>query len=243
MVENLIHLREISFMFKFIGENYQIPSSWVPIFKEEKKKSYFRELEEFLVTSYENEPIYPQKENIFRSFELCPLDQTKVVILGQDPYHGNGQAQGLSFSVPNSIKTPPSLRNIKKLLFGDNYNNEKIQNDLTNWATQGVLLLNTVLTVKDKSPNSHQLKGWELFTDQIIRAINNKGRTVFILWGSHAIKKKELIDEKRNLVLSGVHPSPLSAYRGFFDTNHFELANKYLKSNKDYLVNWKSISV
>jgi len=231
-------------MFKFIGENYQIPSSWIPIFNEEKKKNYFRELEEFLVTSYENESIYPQKENIFRSFELCPLENTKVVILGQDPYHGKGQAQGLSFSVPNDMKTPPSLKNIKKLIYGeDKIKKLSIGNDLSSWATQGVLLLNTVLTVKEKSPNSHKSKGWELFTDQVIKTLSDSGKVVFILWGSHAIKKVDLINKNNNCIITGVHPSPLSAYRGFFEQNYFKKANDYLILNNFNLINWSSLKM
>ena len=141
----------------------QIESSWKEKLNTSFQSESFIRLKKFLKSEKEMQIIYPAGNKIFSAFNLCPFNSVKIVIIGQDPYHGNGQAHGLSFSVPNSIKTPPSLRNIKKLLFGVNYNNEKIQNDLTNWATQGVLLLNTVLTVKDKSPYSHQSKGWELF--------------------------------------------------------------------------------
>jgi uracil-DNA glycosylase len=230
-------------MFRFLNQNFVISPCWQELFSTQKVKPHLQELESFLDTRYKEKTIFPEKKDIFKAFELCSKKEIKVVILGQDPYHGKGQAHGLSFSVPKDIKTPPSLRNIHKAIFKNEYSKQLISNDLTTWAKQGVLLLNTILTVEEKKPNSHKSKGWEDFTDSIIKDVSSIGGIVFILWGAQAIKKSALIDNKKNLVLSGVHPSPLSAYRGFFDSDHFGEANKYLLLNNKDLIKWKSIAV
>ena len=230
-------------MINFLQHVYEVGSGWEETLNREDLRLKISELEAFLENEYKNKTIFPQKKDLFRALELCPLEKVKVVILGQDPYHGDGQAHGLSFSVPKQIKTPPSLRNILKLIFKENTNKKYISNDLTSWAKQGVLLLNSVLTVEKGQANSHSNNGWEEVTDSIIKKISNQQKKVFILWGSQAQKKIDIIDQSNNLIIRGVHPSPLSAYRGFFDRDYFWEANQFLKLNKIDLINWKSIYV
>lgn len=173
---------------------------------------------------------YPARENLFAALRLTPLEDVRVVILGQDPYHGAGQAHGLSFSVPQGVKIPPSLRNIYKEIAASCGGDIPASGDLTRWAQQGVLLLNTVLTVRPETAASHQGKGWKIVTDAIIRAVNDRcDHVVFMLWGSHAQKKKALLDSKKHLVLEAPHPSPLSAHRGFLSCGHFTQTNAYLE--------------
>lgn len=203
----------------------KIHPSWNEILIGEFDKEYFVRLTDFVRAEYRQTACYPPGSLIFNAFNLCPFDNVKVVILGQDPYHEPGQAMGLCFSVPDGIRIPPSLVNIYKELGVTNRNG-----DLTHWAKQGVLLLNATLTVRAHLAGSHQRQGWETFTDAVIQKISEqKEHVVFILWGSYAISKKNLIDTSKHLVLTSVHPSPLSAHRGFFGNHHFELCNSYLK--------------
>lgn len=209
------------------------------ILEEEKIKEYYKELERKLDIEYLNKTIYPKKENIFKAFELIEGD-LKVVLLGQDPYHQPKQAQGLAFSTPEEIKTPPSMRNILKGIKEDLAKDSKCMNgDLTSWSKQGVLLLNTTLTVEDSKPNSHQNIGWSEFTDNVIKGISdNFNNVVFILWGGNAHSKVKLIDKEKHLILKSVHPSPLSAHRGFFENKHFSTTNKYLKEKEKETIVW-----
>lgn len=204
--------------------------SWETIIQNEKQKEYFINLEHFLDKEYNRKKIYPKKENIFKAFELCSYKELKVVILGQDPYHQKDQAQGLAFSTPNHIKNPPSMVNIIKEVLSDTGDCQCLDGDLTPWAKQGVLLINTILTVEDSKPKSHEKKGWEIFTDTIIKYISTyKENIIFILWGGPAIKKTKLIDDKKHHILTAPHPSPLSSYRGFFGCKHFSKTNALLK--------------
>lgn len=187
--------------------------------------------------SYETSTCYPAKSEIMRAFELTPIDNVKVVILGQDPYHGRGQANGLAFSVHAGQKAPPSLRNILKETWDDVGGMPWV--DLTRWAEQGVFLLNTVLTVEEKKPGSHANMGWETFTDEVIRTISQiQPHVVFMLWGNYAQKKEVLIDTEKHLVLKAPHPSPLSAYQGFFGCKHFSQANKFIVSKGQKPITW-----
>ncbi|MDR0899580.1 MAG: uracil-DNA glycosylase [Lactobacillaceae bacterium] len=190
------------------------------------------DLENLINSEYQTNTVFPKKENLFKAFELTPLNQTKVVILGQDPYHEFGQAQGLSFSVPNDLKAPPSLRNIQKELVDDL--GIVHQNDLTPWAKQGVLLLNTALTVIESKANSHQGMFWEDFTKQVIELLSQKGNVVFVLWGKNAQSYRRFVDDNKNYIISSAHPSPLSAYRGFFGSRPFSKVNSYL----DHPIDW-----
>ncbi len=186
--------------------------------------------------------VYPSNDNIFRALELTPFETVKVVILGQDPYHGAGQAHGLAFSVQRDVKIPPSLRNIYKELNDDIGMDIPDHGFLEGWAKQGVLLLNTTLTVEDGKPASHQGRGWEEFTDAIIAQVNDLKRpVVFMLWGAHAQKKSDMIDGQKHLILTASHPSPLSAHRGFLGCKHFSKANNYLKANGQTEINWSEI--
>lgn len=214
--------------------------NWQKELKEELNKPYFLEILAFLKTKYESKtPVYPPKQFIFEAFKMCPLEQVKVVILGQDPYHGEGQAHGLSFSVQGSQKLPPSLKNIFKELESD-LNLKATKGDLTAWAQQGVLLLNSTLTVEKGSPGSHQKMGWEQFTDQVLKIVSDhEAPKVFILWGMPAYKKIKFIDQERHLVLTSAHPSPLSSYRGFFGSRPFSKANEFLKSKNRSIINWE----
>ena len=200
--------------------------TWKNIIENEQQKPYYEKLKEEIDKRYENSTVFPEKQNIFKAFSLTKLDNLKVVILGQDPYHGFGQAQGLAFSTPANIKNPPSMQNILKEIQSDLGKKSICEDgDLTPWAKQGVLLLNTILTVEEAKPKSHHNLGWEVFTDNVIKYISdNCEDTIFILWGSPAISKTKLIDTKKHHILTAPHPSPLSSYRGFFGCKH--LSNK-----------------
>lgn len=213
--------------------------TWEEVIALEKQKDYYKNLKNEIDKKYEETIVFPKKENIFKAFTLTKLDNLKVVILGQDPYHGVGQAQGLAFSTPSNIKNPPSMQNILKEIESDLGRKSVCENgDLTTWAEQGVLLLNTVLTVQESKAGSHQKLGWEIFTDNIIKYISqNCNDIVFLLWGSPAIKKSNLIDKNRHHILTSAHPSPLSAYRGFFGCKHFSKTNDILKTlNKKEII-------
>ena len=213
--------------------------NWENIIDLEKQKDYYKSLEKEINKRYETTTVFPEKQNIFKAFYLTKLDNLKVVILGQDPYHGFGQAQGLAFSTPANIKNPPSMQNILKEIQSDLGKKSICEDgDLTPWAKQGVLLLNTILTVEEAKPKSHHNLGWEVFTDNIIKYISdNCEDTIFILWGSPAISKTKLIDRKKHHILTAPHPSPLSSYRGFFGCKHFSQTNNILKSlNKEAII-------
>ncbi|WP_028869938.1 uracil-DNA glycosylase [Psychromonas arctica] len=215
---------------------------WQMFIKQEQQKAYFKKLQQFIDNEAAlGKSIYPAEKDRFNAFSLTDLKNTKVVILGQDPYHGEGQAHGLSFSVPKGIKLPPSLRNIYKELADDlSWSTVPENGDLTNWAKQGVLLINAVLTVEKSNAGSHAKQGWEQFTNNVIQYINdNKEGVVFLLWGSYAIKKSTLIDSNKHHILSAVHPSPLSAYRGFFGCQHFSKANNLLIAQNKTPIDWK----
>ncbi len=216
-------------------------NSWKSVLTDEFSCAYMQSLEEFL--SEENNQgkiIYPQRDEYFRALNLTPLDKVRVVILGQDPYHGEGQAHGLSFSVPPGIKIPPSLVNIYKEQERDLDIKQPSHGFLEEWARQGVLLLNSVLTVEQANAASHQKKGWEKFTDAIIRKVNDETEHVaFLLWGAYAQKKAAFVDESKHLVLKAPHPSPLSAHRGFIGCDHFSKANEFLQENGYESVNWQ----
>ena len=212
---------------------------WNSVIDLEKQKDYFKSLEKEINKRYETTTVFPEKQNIFKAFSLTKLDNLKVVILGQDPYHGFGQAQGLAFSTPANIKNPPSMQNILKEIQSDLGKKSICEDgDLTPWAKQGVLLLNTILTVEEAKPKSHHNLGWEVFTDNVIKYISdNCEDTIFILWGSPAISKTKLIDRKKHHILTAPHPSPLSSYRGFFGCKHFSQTNDILKSlNKEAII-------
>ncbi|MBX7095078.1 MAG: uracil-DNA glycosylase [Flavobacteriales bacterium] len=214
--------------------------SWLKLLREELSKPYVSDLLKFVAEERKKHPIFPPEEMVFKALELCPPQKTKVVILGQDPYHGPGQAHGLAFSVPMGLKFPPSLRNIFKELQSDLNTDVPFSGDLTAWAEQGVLLLNSTLTVRSGEAGSHQKKGWEQLTDEIIRKLSEQEQhLVFILWGNYAIQKKELIDENRHLILSSAHPSPLSAHHGFFGTKPFSKANEYLIKHHKKPIHWE----
>lgn len=213
--------------------------TWEDIIDLEKQKDYYKSLEKEINKRYKTTTVFPEKQNIFKAFYLTKLDNLKVVILGQDPYHGFGQAQGLAFSTPANIKNPPSMQNILKEIQSDLGKKSICEDgDLTPWAKQGVLLLNTILTVEEAKPKSHHNLGWEVFTDNIIKYISdNCEDTIFILWGSPAISKTKLIDTKKHHILTAPHPSPLSSYRGFFSCKHFSQTNNILKSlNKEAII-------
>jgi len=217
----------------------RIEESWKPVLAEEFGKSYFSELTSFVRNEYKSQTIYPPAKLIFNAFDRCPFDQLKIVILGQDPYHGPGQAHGLCFSVNDGIDFPPSLRNIFKELKNDLGKEIPRSGNLIDWAKQGVLLLNATLTVRANQAGSHQNKGWEQFTDAVINKINEqKQHVVFILWGNYAISKAKFIDQNKHFVLTSVHPSPLSASRGFFGNHHFSKANDFLVKNELQPVQW-----
>lgn len=213
---------------------------WNKYLDKEFKKDYFIKLEETIDNLYKEKTIYPPYEDIFKAFKLTQYKEVSVVIIGQDPYHEKGQAIGLAFSVPSNVKNPPSLVNIFKEI-NNEYGYLNTNGDLTNWAKQGVLLLNATLTVEDGKANSHQKIGWSKFTDEVIRILNNKNTPIcFVLWGNNAIKKKELITNPIHLVLESVHPSPLSCYQGFFGNNHFIKINEFLNKNGLKQINFKN---
>jgi uracil-DNA glycosylase len=217
----------------------KIAPSWKKRLSEEFDSPYFIQLIEFVKNEYQTQTIFPPGKEIFRAFDYCDFDNVKVVIIGQDPYHGAGQANGLCFSVRDGIRMPPSLLNIFKELHQDLGKPIPASGDLERWAKQGVLLLNATLTVRAASPGSHQNKGWESFTDAAIRKISNeKEHVVYLLWGAYAQKKGEIIDRNKNLVLMSAHPSPFSADRGFFGCKHFSKANDYLKSKGISEIEW-----
>jgi uracil-DNA glycosylase len=217
-----------------------LPDSWKNILHKHIEKRSFHECIQFLDVEYKNNAIYPLKKNIFKAFELTSFEDISVVIIGQDPYHQPGQAQGLSFSVPKGISIPPSLRNIYKEIESDLGINKDFNNgDLTSWADQGLLLLNSVLTVRASEAGSHTNQGWEEFTDYVIEKISKeKESVVFLLWGKYAQKKGAVIDQSKHLVLETSHPSPLGSYRGFIGCRHFSQTNEYLKSNKKKEIKW-----
>ena len=214
--------------------------TWEKLIEIEEQKDYFKKLKDEIDKRYETSNVFPEKQNIFKAFSLTSLDNLKVVILGQDPYHGFGQAQGLSFSTPANIKNPPSMVNILKEINDDLQRKSFCEDgDLTPWAKDGVLLLNTILTVEESKPKSHHNLGWGIFTDNIIKYINDNCKDiVFILWGSPAIAKTKLIDTKKHHILSAPHPSPLSSYRGFFGCKHFSKTNEILKNLGKEQINW-----
>ncbi|HSR04133.1 MAG TPA: uracil-DNA glycosylase [Proteiniclasticum sp.] len=213
--------------------------SWEKVLKEEMDKSYFRKLMDDLDQAYEKETIFPGKNEIFQALKLTPYDRVKVVIIGQDPYHENGQAEGLAFSVKKGVKIPPSLRNIFKELESDLGIDKPDHGSLVSWAKEGVLLLNTVLTVREGEANSHARMGWKIFTDEVIKKLGKrKEPVVFILWGNQA-KEKEKFIASHHRVISSAHPSPLSARRGFFGSKPFSIANGYLMAMGKEPVEWK----
>ena len=219
--------------------NVKIEETWKNVLKEEFEKDYFVRLTNFVREEYRRTTVYPPGKLIFNAFNLCPFDKVKVVIIGQDPYHGPGQAHGLCFSVNDGIQFPPSLKNIFKEISDDLGKPIPATGNLTRWAEQGVLLLNATLTVREHCAGSHQRQGWEEFTDAAIKALAEKREhLVFILWGSYAQKKGAFIDRQKHLVLTSVHPSPLSAYNGFFGTKHFSKTNEYLKSIGKEPIEW-----
>ena len=219
----------------------RIGNSWDELLQEEVQKPYFQKLLQFLEKEYTEKTVFPKKEEIFRAFQMTPVEKVKVVILGQDPYHGENQAEGLAFSVRKGEKIPPSLRNIYKELESDLAIKSPDHGSLLSWAEEGVLLLNTVLTVEKGKANSHQKKGWELFTNHVIKKVGTQERpVVFFLWGNAAISKKKLI-EKHHKIIESVHPSPLSARRGFFGSKPFSEANEVLLKTGQSPVKWQSL--
>ena len=217
----------------------RIAEDWKSILSEEFSKPYFDNLVNFVKQEYASTEVFPAGGNIFRAFDKCPLDNLKVVIIGQDPYHGPGQANGLCFSVNDGIAFPPSLQNIFKEVHADTGADIPLSGNLDRWAEKGVLLLNAVLTVRAHQAASHAGRGWEQFTDAVVRAIaERKEGVVYMLWGSYAQKKGAIADPSRNLILRAVHPSPLSAYRGFFGCKHFSQANDYLRSIGREPIEW-----
>jgi uracil-DNA glycosylase len=217
-----------------------IEESWDAALQHEFAQTYFSVLMDKVHNAYQTSTVYPPQDTLFRAFSLCPLTATTVVILGQDPYHGPNQAHGLSFSVPDGLSLPPSLRNIYRELAADTATVMRTSGDLTTWAKQGVLLLNSHLTVEGGNPASHESLGWEQFTDAVIKIVSTTTvHTVFMLWGAHAIKKQTLIDTTKHCVLTAPHPSPLSAYRGFFGCRHFSTCNRYLQLHNKVPINWQ----
>jgi uracil-DNA glycosylase len=220
----------------------KLDASWLKQIKAEFDQPYMTALKSFLQVEYDTgQIVYPPMEDMFNAFAQTPFDRVKVVILGQDPYHGEGQAHGLAFSVKNGVRLPPSLRNIYKEIEAEFGGPMPKGGDLTGWARQGVLLLNATLTVRAGLAGSHQKKGWEEFTDAVIRAVNDhREHIVFMLWGAYAQKKGAFIDHQRHLVLKSAHPSPLSAHNGFFKNGHFKKANEYLVNHGQQAIDWKA---
>lgn len=219
--------------------NVKIEQSWKEVLQREFEQDYFCNLVAFVKQEYASGTVFPPGNEIFAAFDATPFDRVKVVIIGQDPYHGERQANGLCFSVADGIQFPPSLLNIFKEIHDDIGTEIPTSGDLTRWAKQGVLLLNATLTVRAHCAGSHQGKGWEIFTDAVIRHLaENREHLVFMLWGSYAIKKGAFIDRNRHCVLTSPHPSPLSAYRGFFGNHHFSKTNAYLQSHSIEPIKW-----
>lgn len=220
--------------------NVKIDPSWHTQLEKEFEKQYFKDLTDFVRKEYQTKRIYPPGSLIFNAFNVCPFSNVKVVLLGQDPYHGPNQAHGLCFSVNDKIPLPPSLQNIYKEIESDLNIKTYTTGNLERWAKQGVFLLNATLTVQSGMAGSHQGKGWETFTDAVIKILSQeKEHLVFLLWGSYAQQKASLIDENKHLVLRAVHPSPLSAYRGFFGCRHFSKTNEYLQLNGLPEIDWR----
>ena len=217
-----------------------IEKSWKKVLKDEFEKEYFKELVSFVKKEYSSKKIFPKGSDIFRAFELCPFDKVKVVIIGQDPYHGEKQANGLAFSVSRGVLNPPSLQNIYKELKNDLDIDIPKTGELEGWAKQGVLLLNATLTVEAHKAGSHQNKGWEEFTNAVVQRLSDeKENLVFILWGKYAQDKGKNINTKEHLVIKSPHPSPFSANRGFFGSKPFSKTNEYLKDKKIEEINWE----
>ena len=225
-----------------MNSNVQIDQSWYSHLKNEFEKEYFFKLKEFLIDEKKKYSVFPPGNQIFAAFNKTPFEQVKLVILGQDPYHNIGQAHGLCFSVPEEIPKPPSLINIFKELHSDLGVTIPEHGNLSTWTKQGVFLLNATLTVRAHQAGSHQNKGWETFTDKVISTLSEKRENlVFLLWGRYAQNKEKLIDTEKHLVLKAVHPSPLSAYNGFFGCKHFSLANLYLEKHNIEIIDWTVI--
>lgn len=219
--------------------SFKLPADWSAALSGETSKPYFQSLRSFIEAEYASHMCYPNANDIFAAFRICPLQKVKVVMLGQDPYHEPGQAQGLCFSVPDGIRIPPSLRNIFKELQADTGKPVPQNGDLTRWAQQGVLMLNATLTVREHKAGSHARQGWETFTDAVIGTVSHLcDHAAFLLWGSYAQQKADLIDASRHLLLCSAHPSPLSAYRGFFGNHHFSKTNLFLAQHGKTPINW-----
>lgn len=217
----------------------RIEPTWQQVLQGEFDAPYFAQLAQFVREEYASRTCYPPASLIFNAFNLCPLPSVRVVIIGQDPYHERGQAHGLCFSVPQGTPMPPSLINIRKEIESDLGTPMSQNGDLTRWARQGVLLLNATLTVREHQAGSHQCRGWEQFTDAVISTVSEcRSGVVFLLWGSYAQGKRNLIDPNKHLVLCSAHPSPLSAYRGFFGNHHFSLTNQYLAQRGERPIEW-----
>lgn len=217
-----------------------IGNDWQPFFDQEQGKQFYANLRKFIAYEYSNYIVYPPMRDIFNAFKLTPIHSIKVVIIGQDCYHGEGQAMGLAFSVNESVKSmPPSLRNIKKELDSEDITRSEWSQDLTRWAKQGVLLLNTILTVRKHEPLSHANHGWEILTDDVILEIEKYNQPIaYLLWGANARSKKKLMTNKNHIYFESAHPSPLSANRGFFGNNHFKMANEFLINNDRSEIFW-----
>ncbi|NDK57234.1 uracil-DNA glycosylase [Pontibacter fetidus] len=219
--------------------NVKIEESWQNVLQDEFEKPYFKNLVAFVKDEYNSQKVYPPGSQIFNAFKMCPFVEVKVVILGQDPYHGPNQANGLAFSVSDEVRTPPSLINIFKEIKSDLGKDLPPTGNLERWAQQGVLLLNATLTVRAGNAGSHQKKGWEQFTDAVVQKVNDlKENVVFMLWGAYAQKKGAFIDTRKHLVLQSAHPSPFAADRGFFGNRHFSKANEYLKAHGKEPIDW-----
>lgn len=217
----------------------KIEESWQNVLQDEFEKPYFKNLVSFVKDEYTSQKVYPAGTQIFNAFAKCPFEEVKVVILGQDPYHGPNQANGLAFSVSDQVRIPPSLLNIFKEIKSDLGKEMPATGNLERWAEQGVLLLNATLTVRAANAGSHQKKGWEEFTDAVVQKVNDlKEHVVFMLWGAYAQKKGAFIDERKHLVLKAAHPSPFAADRGFFGSHHFSKANKYLQEHGKEPIKW-----
>ncbi|MDD3629559.1 MAG: uracil-DNA glycosylase [Bacteroidales bacterium] len=222
--------------------NPHIESSWLEVLKDEFQQPYFVEIKKFLLEDKKKYRVFPPGQLIFNAFNLTPFDKVKIVIIGQDPYHGYGQAHGLCFSVPKGIAKPPSLQNIFKELKEDLNIDSPDHGDLTGWARQGVFLLNAILTVRENTPESHRNIGWENFTNAAIKNLSDKKEhLVFMLWGAYAQEKEKLIDNTKHLILKAAHPSPFSANRGFFGCHHFSKANQYLIANGIDPIKWEDL--
>jgi len=219
----------------------KLNADWKSFLEEEFEQPYFQEIKDFIDQEQRSgKVLFPQIKDIFSAFNHCPLADLKVVILGQDPYHNDGQAQGLAFSVPKGFKLPPSLKNIYKELYQDLNIEPSSTGDLSTWAEQGVLLLNTVLTVEKNKPNSHKNSGWQEFTDAVLQKISHqKEGIIFVLWGNEAIKKEKLLDAQKHFVLKSTHPSPFSAHAGFFGSKPFSKINGYLAAQGKVPINWE----